>query len=93
MLWLEAAKMSVLPSGADRAARAWPVLDDHRLAERHAELAVERAREHLPRAAGRKRHDNADHLCADLRWRRRGECAACKRGKRRAGSFPGHKPS
>ncbi len=46
--------------GAEVAARAGTVLDDHRLAERRRELLREHARDQVGRAAGGKGHDQVD---------------------------------
>src|SRR5712691_10077247 len=64
---------------ADRAARSGAVVDDRRLPERRAELAVEGARQHLARAARSERHDDAHHLAARLRRRGRDERDAQQR--------------
>jgi len=46
--------------GADVAARARAVLDDHRLAELGLELRLQDAGDEVDQAAGRIRHDNGD---------------------------------
>jgi hypothetical protein len=45
--------------GADRAARARPVVDDHRLAERLLQVRLDDARHDVVEPAGRKRHHDA----------------------------------
>ena len=64
-------------SDADRAARAGPVLDQHRLAELCAELLRHRAGHDVGRAAGRERHDGADRMrWVGLRHRKLGAVVA-----------------
>jgi hypothetical protein len=74
--------------GADIAAGAGTVIDNHRLAPAFVELLAYRARDDVERTAGGERHDEADRLDGIIRLRerraRRERCMNDQRSQRGA---------
>jgi hypothetical protein len=67
--------------GADETARARTVLDDDRLCERFGELAGEEPRDGVGRAAGGKRHDQAQRTRGIARFGLPVCCRAAREGQ------------